>query len=225
MITVVVMTDGRRDYITRSMATLHHLKAPVSARIIHDDSGDEKFNRWLWEVYGNDGWIVHATPARSGFAGAVRSARRWVADNTRNEWVVWMEDDFLLTRDIPVRDMVGVMAERPNLVQLALRRQPWNETEKAAGGIVEMNPDYFTDVTDGVHSWLEHRWVFTTNPHLFRRSLITEGPPWPTGPESEGRYGIELFGGSEQLRAAYWGSRSSGEWCEHIGVNRIGTGY
>ncbi len=154
----------------------------------------------------------------------MRSARRFVADNTRNEWVWWHEDDFILTRDVPVRDMVGVMDLRPRLVQMALLRQPWNDREKAAGGIVQMNPDLFTDVTDGVDSWLEHSWCFTTNPHLFRRSLITEGPPWPTGPESEGHYGLNLFANPTK-RAAYWGARDSGEWCEHIGTTRVGTGY
>ena len=44
----------------------------------------------------------------------------------------WQEDDFRLTRRIDLTAMVEVLNRTPNLAQLALRRQPWND-ERAAG--------------------------------------------------------------------------------------------
>ena len=76
-VTVVVIADGRVDYLTRAMESLRLLHGPVSARLIHDDSGDPEHAAWLWDTYGGAGWLVHSTPHRSGFTEAVRSAR-WI---------------------------------------------------------------------------------------------------------------------------------------------------
>ena len=221
MITVMVMTDGRRECIVPAIESLTRLQGPVSARVIHDDSGDADYEAWLWETF--PGWTVDSTGTRSGFGGAVRSARAWLAEHDRNPYVWWHEDDFILTRDIDLHAMMRVLTDRRHLVQLALRRQPWNDAERAAGGIVEQHPDQFYEVWDRGRAWLEHRRFFTTNPHLTRAEWLTE-TQWPEGPESEGRYGLSLFAGG-RLRCGFWGARDSGEWCEHIGHERVGTGY
>lgn len=221
MITAVVLTDGRRECITRSVASLEHLRGPVSVRMIHDDSGDPAYAAWLWDRF--PGWVVHSTPERSGFAGAVRSARQWLARYDRNPYVWWHEDDFVITRTVDLPAMCDVLSDDINLVQLALRRQPWNDSERAAGGIVEQHPDAYYEIRDSGRAWLEHRRFYTTNPHLTRRGVLTD-TDWPTGAESEGRYGLALFA-NPRLRAGFWGARDSGEWCEHIGHTRAGTGY
>ncbi len=126
--------------------------------------------------------------------------------------------------------MTYVLRRHPHLAQLALRRQPWNDEERAAGGIVEQHPDDFVEV-DGGHGsvWLEHRRFLTTNPCLYRRELMDVD--WPEGPNSEGMFTHRLlergFSGApaSQLRFGYWGSRDSGEAVEHIGHVRAGTGY
>ena len=221
MITVVVMTDGRGDYLTRSVASLDRLHGPISVRLIHDDSGDADYASWLWETFG-DRYVIHSTGRRQGFAGAMRSAREWVAEHDRNRYVWWHEDDFVLTRDIDLEGMGTVLAAHPGLAQLALRRQPWNDEERAAGGVIERWPDDFAPMTTRGHDWLMHRRWFTTNPSLLPRSVITL-EQWPEGANSEGRFGIDLF--TRGWVSGFWGSYESGEWCEHIGNVRVGTGY
>lgn len=220
MITVMVMTDGRRECIVPAIESLIRLQGPVSLRVIHDDSGDPDYRPWLLRTF--PGWTIVSTGKRSGFGGAVRSARHWLTVHDSNPFTWWHEDDFVLTRDIDLPGMVQVLGERRHLTQLALRRQPWNAREREAGGVVEQYPDDFTEWSDGTYRWLEHRRWFTTNPALLPRWIV--GDVWPQGNDSEGRYGIGLFR-DPNLRSGYWGDYSSGEWCEHIGHERMGTGY
>jgi hypothetical protein len=134
MITVMVMTDGRRECIVPAIESLTRLQGPVSARVIHDDSGDPDYLAWLLETF--PGWTVVATGKRSGFGGAVRSARRWLTLHTTSHYVWWHEDDFILTRDVDVSAMAGTLDAERDVVQLALRRQSWNDRERVAGGVL-----------------------------------------------------------------------------------------
>ena len=79
MLTLVVMTDGRRNCLTRSIESMTNLSGPISVRMIHDDSGDVDYTEWLWDTFG-DRWTIHSTDHRSGFAGA---------SFQRNQSAVW----------------------------------------------------------------------------------------------------------------------------------------
>lgn len=212
------MTDGR-DTIHQAIASAQdRLLGPVSHRVIHDDSGDSSHRGRLAERYAS--WTVIGGD-RAGFGGAIQRAWRHVRDLPVS-YVFHLEDDFTFRRRTDMTAMVEVLAEHPHMQQLALRRQPWNPSERAAGGIVEQSPEDYVDQTDGMHRWLEHRRFFTTNPSLYRRSLCKR--PWPEGAQSEGRFGIELFA-DPHTTCGFWGGRDSGEWVTHIGDQRVGTGY
>lgn len=223
MITLVVMTDGRRAYLERTLATLDLLRGPVSVRIIHDDSGRPDYAEWLWDAYGNQ-YVIHSTGRRSGFDGAMRSARAWISGHDRNPFVWWHEDDFLLTREIDLHAIADVLDTHPHITQMALRRQPINATETTAGGVAEQWRNDITEHELDGCMWLEHRRVFTTNPSLIPRRMITDYE-WPAGSESEGRFGLHLFAEQPDFTSGFWGSWASGVWCEHIGTERAGTGY
>jgi len=215
------MFDGRIDYFTKTWNTLDKL-SKVDKILINDDSGDVEATKHLIQNYADrDLWIL-SSGERSGFGGAIRNAWTHLGD-WETDYVFHLEQDFELTKDIDIESMITVLEENPNVSQLALRRQPWNETEKKAGGIVESNPYDFYERKDlSGNVWLEHRKFWTTNPCLYRSSLMNTS--WPTGANSEGMFGINLFEDAEQV-SGYWGSRDSGEWCKHVGDNRIGTGY
>lgn len=220
-ITLVVMTDGRLDCLARSLTTVNRLHGDITRRVLHDDTGDEELRDRLRDTYPQ--WDVIATPGRSGFAGAYRSMWTWVRDHDDNPFVFTTEDDFRFTRDVDLAAMATTLTTHRHLTQLALRRQPWNPTETAAGGIVEANPDAYTDCGDFTGQWLEHRQFHTTNPSLMRRDLFT-GHEWLDGANSEGRFGLALFADPD-AHAGFWGSRESGEWVDHIGETRVGYGY
>lgn len=224
MIALAVITDGRRHCIDKTIASaLDALDGPITARIIYDDSGDPDNLEWLQQRFGTDGFLVIGHPGgRQGFGGAIRFLWQVLA-NLPEPFVFHLEDDFLFNRRVDLLGMAAVLSDNPNLVQLALRRQPWNEQEKAAGGIVEMHPGDWIDRSDfHGHEWLESRRNFTTNPSLYRTSLCARG--WPNVEHSEGIFTHQLLEDPD-VRFGYWGSRFSGEWVTHIGHQRVGVGY
>ena len=218
------MTDGRRDCIRQTIpSALSSLSGPVTHRIIHDDSGDPTYREWLATEFPTFD-LIGPPNGRSGFGGAIDSAWKWIDENVSDaRYVFHLEDDFTFRRDVDLVDLAVLLDLCPEVVQVALRRQPWNDAEKAAGGVVESNPDAYTDCEVGGLRYLTHRLYFTTNPSLYRRKLCGIG--WPDGFNSEGRFAIDLFTGDPGARSAYWGARDSGEWVTHIGTERIGTGY
>lgn len=226
-IALLVMTDGREECISRTVpAFLDQFDRPdlISELVIHDDSGEPEYAAWLRRQFEPRGFEIVSTAGRSGFGGAIRSAWQHLREHSHARFVFHLEDDFVPRRPVPLADMMSVLLARPELVQLALRRQPWNADEAKAGGIVEQHPDAYTDRTDDRgREWIEHRLFFTTNPSLYRMALVLD-TEWPTGEQSEGRFSHELLT-DDALRFAFYGARSSGEWVEHIGAQRVGTGY
>jgi hypothetical protein len=157
-----------------------------------------------------------------GFGGAIQEGWRQLLE-TDAEYVWHAEGDFTYNQPLDLRDMQAVLDAHPHLVQLALRRQPWNPEETAAGGQVQIDPGAYTDREWRAHRWLEHTKNFTTNPSLYPRWVMEQG--WPDGPQSEGHFGPKLLKGQPGRRFAYWGARESGEWCRHIGTVRKGHSY
>lgn len=221
MIALLVMTDGRRECIAQAIPSLlHEIHGPITRQIIHDDSGDPDYRTWLavqfpgFEVVGGD---------RLGFAGAYARAWRYVSAYVPEPFLFSTEDDFTYNRPVDLAELVAVLTQNPQLAQLALRRQPWNDQERAAGGIVEQHPEAYVEMVDHAHRhWLEQRLFWTTNPSLHRTLTCALG--WPDEPQSEGIFTHRLIEDPD-LRFGFWGARDSGEWVTHIGTERAGTGY
>lgn len=219
MIALIVMTDGRRDYLEQTIESFQNLEGPITRRIIHDDSGDAVYRDWMFNAYPDyEPWW---SEKRLGFAGAYRSVWKDLQYGAE-PYVFSIEDDMVIDRPVDLVAMLAVLEARPHLTQMALRRQAWNDTERTAGGVVETNPTAYQDCSDGDLEWLEHRLFWTTNASLFPRSLTERG--WPEGAESEGRFGLDLFS-DPTLRAGFWGGRYSTPWITHIGETRAGYGY
>ncbi|MES2867612.1 MAG: hypothetical protein V4703_12790 [Actinomycetota bacterium] len=195
-VALLLISDGRDDYLKQTMRSATEM-LPVHDHFIHvDDSAHEL-----------------------GFAGAVQEGWR-LALETGATHVFHLEQDFTFRRAVDFAAMIRVFDHHPYLVQLALLRQPWNDAERAAGGIIEQHPGSYTKVFwDGL-VWREHRRFVTTNPALWPRWVLERG--WPDGPHSEGRFGVDLFASDENLRAAFWGDTV---WVDHIGAERAGVGY
>jgi hypothetical protein len=196
---LLLISDGRNDYLEETVASaVRHLPDEVLATLIQVDDAAHHL----------------------GFAGAIQEGWSRVLA-TDADYVLHLEQDFTFRRDVPVDAMLDVLARHPHLVQIALLRQPWNPQERRAGGIVQQHPDAYQQVTAGGVAWLEHRRCFTTNPCLYPRWIAERG--WPDGPESEGRFSIDLFAADPARRAAYWGRGE--EWVTHLGDARAGWGY
>jgi len=127
-----------------------------------------------------------------------------------------------LNRDVNLLELAAILDANQRVAQMALKRQPWNDIEKHAGGIVESNPTAYSEWTDGPFEWLEHDLFFTTNAFLIRRTLVEEYE-WPLGPRSEGMFSHRLM--ADGWRFAFWGAKSSPPLLTHIGETRVGFGY
>lgn len=200
---LLLISDGRDELRDRTLASVdEHL--PPSDALIEIDDRDH----------------------RLGFAGAI--AEGWRAAIGRGaKYVFHLEADFVFKRPVELDAMRELLELRPELAQVALKRQAWNDREKAAGGLVEADADDFTERAElsggRVHVWTEHQRFFTTNPSLYRTELCHRG--WPQRRNSEGNFTLDLLRDKPDTRFAFWGSKFDTPAVEHIGVERAGHGY
>lgn len=214
---LMIITDGR-DYF---WPTLDSLREHVGIDqfdqfIILNDSRDPNFEAMLLEIPENP--VVYTAPQQRGFTEQIRFG--WSKILSDVDYIFHMEDDFVFLEDISIDDMIVVMESHGELQQMALLRGPVNDEERAAGGIIEQHPEDFELVQEGDFKWRSHRRFFTTNPCLYRRSLIDRG--WPSVQNSEGIFGYELLNEDFSRRCAFWEDRVL---VAHIGHVRSGTGY
>lgn len=223
-IALLFITDGRQRCAERTLEALREMVGveAFEASVVVDDACDPVYSSWLDEVWP---WTVHLPSGRSkrGFGGAIQSG--WQAIEALDpgiEYVFHLEDDFILLRSPRFGDMARILGENPHVVQVALKRQPWNEVERVAGGIVEVNPDAFTQRAVEGREWFEHRAFFTTNPSMYSRALVRRG--WPSGDFSEGRFTASVLADPDAC-FAYMGRKFDEPWVLHIGDERTGMGY
>lgn len=207
-IALLTIGDGRDDLLAATLDSLAHA--------LDREPGD---------VLGAFTCHVHVDDRRHrlGFCGAIAEGWRRLRELDGWEYVLHVEEDWRFTRALNL-DAMGYLLEcQPDLVQIALRRNPVAPAELAAGGVVELWPEQYADRALGELRWLEHVLFFTTNPSLYRRDLL--GYTWPSSAPGgcEAQFGERLK--ADGWRFAYWGERSDPPWVEHTGTIRTGRGY
>lgn len=214
-VTLIVHTDGRRDYIARSIPSLlERIHGPITKRVIYDDSGDPGYKAWLRERFPL--FNVVGPETRLGYTGSMRAMWTYLETRCSAPYVFRAEDDFIYDRDVDLAPMMDTLDENPHLRQLVLLRGPYYPREIAAGSILAEKPDAYELRNSRPHPFVEHREYFSANPSLFRRSLVKT--PWPSAPSSERVY-TEVLNRDPASRFAYWGDGSE-PWITHIGAER-----
>lgn len=191
-VALLVITDGRKGYLRRTLASaasMLRLEGGFDQHVTVDDSDH-----------------------RLGFAGAIQAG--W--EQIQTDWVFHLEADFTFNEPVQIAEMIELLKGRPHLAQVALKRQPWNEFERAAGGIIEQSPADYRDVSDGHARWTEHQRFFTTNPSVYSRGLVDLG--WPQVAESEGIFTLQLIELGRSF--AYLGGKFDAPRVTHIGETR-----
>lgn len=167
MFALVVITDGRRDLLKQSVASMREQIKPWPAeRVIIDDSGDEGYGLMLEETYLDFSVAHHGE--RRGFCATVRDA--WeVAYAPGADYLFHAEDDFVYNEPVDLEAMAAILDANPHLAQVALKRQPVNELERAAGDLMAAWPPETWTQRGG---FIEHELTFTTNPSLIPRRVL-----------------------------------------------------
>ena len=167
-VALVVVTDGRAEYLERSVASLRlSLSSWPAHRYIVDDSGDAGYAAHLGIEYASQFTVVHHGQ-REGFVEAVADAWRTAIRDPTVEYVFHAEDDFTYNEPVDLERMVLILDANPHLAQLALKRQPVNHDERTAGDITRVFPGEWQQHP----TYTEYTRNFTTNPCLIPRRVI-----------------------------------------------------
>jgi hypothetical protein len=173
---------------------------------------------------------VHSIDDREhalGFCGAIQEGWRRLREVSGDDfdYVFHLEEDWLFERPFNLAHLAALLDAEPRLAQVAFRRNAVAPAEKRAGGLVELWPQMYEEKrwSDGevIVDYLEHSLYFTTNPSLYRRSLIDS--TWPDGPRCEEIFGEALL--AHGYRFALLGRHADRPWVRHTGTIRTGTGY
>ena len=156
-----------------------------------------------------------------GFAGAIAEGWRQVL-RTGADWIFALEMDFTFVEPVPLDRMIAVLERKPYLAQMSLLRQPCNDRERAAGGIIQTSPGDFEQVTDTGDVWVEQRVYWTTNPSVYSTGFCAQG--WPQVERSEGAFTARLLE-DPAVKFGIWGAKWDAPRIEHIGADRTGKGY
>jgi len=226
-IAILMMADDRRDYTEASLRSLREkLPGQPYKLFVHDDSCDPMFSFFLGslldEVWRGD-WEVMCATTKRGFGGAIEYAWQYIYDQLEYDYVFHTENDFTYNSVIPIQSMVNILEHDPALGQVALLRQPWNDKEKAAGGIIPSYPEgTFVERQVAFAPYLEQSAFWTTNPSLVPAWVIGLG--WKNVPESEGMFTFKLR--DMGIKFSFYGRLDDPPLVEHIGVHRVAeVGY
>ena len=225
-INIVVVTDGRHDYLERCMDSMNQITGPIGNRFMFEDSGDDQYRARLARSYSE--FLIIGDGPRKGFTKTMVDVWKVLAIQPQ-QWAFHIEGDFTFPEPVKLDEMQQIMISNQHLAQLALLRQPWNREERIAGGYMQLNQHWFTERETNGQCISEHRAFFTTNPHLTRRSVCATG--WEDCDQSEGHTSLRLFRQGfpgvpgKRVRSAILGGRDDEPRCIHIGNYREGYGY
>lgn len=174
-VALALITDGRQDYLLQTLASAtSSLLADWSHTqgILVNDSGSDDYADFLDECFVS--WKRCHHWQRFGFAASVRTA--WTAALAyRATHIVHLEDDFTFNEPVDLNALIDLLHRNKQLAQIALKRQPVNDQERAVGGFMETRSPETWRQRDG---FVEHGLNFTTNPcvipaHAARVALLS----------------------------------------------------
>lgn len=210
---VVVVGDGRGDYLARTVASLSHVYHPVYARIMVNDEANPLYQASLDVEYPE--WEIHHT-GRQGMAGAVQAGFT-AALAYEPDYVLWVEEDMLLIDDLPIGAAAQVLDRPQNqrIAQMVFKRLPWwgspDEMELGDQWQAIKRLSHFYTPNDGYST---HDFIFSLNPCLIPRRILEMG--W----DKDNEAGMTRKLLDQGFVFGHWGGLDSPALVEHIGHDR-----
>src|SRR6187401_328515 len=125
-IALIVVTDGRADFLAETLAAAYEYLPPFDYRYIIDDSGNNDYAHWLRGSYSliagqNHGFTVEHHNTRRGLAGAVQSGFD-MALKTDCDYAFWLEDDMVFKKTPPILEACKMLDKHFELANMGFRR-------------------------------------------------------------------------------------------------------
>lgn len=158
--------------------------------------------------------IVDDRDHNMGMAGAVQCGMSMALDEGW-EHALWVEEDFRFNERPPIEQMRRVLDMSPSCAQIVLKRQPWSVEEHEAGGIIEMHPSDYLEVSEAGLTWLAHVRIFSMNPCLIPQHILKMG--YSSGNEAEQTKRLV----SQGYHFAMYGKRSDPPLVTHVGHDHV----
>ena len=210
-VALVVITDGRRDCISRAVGSMEeNLRGPFAERFIVDDSGDYEYGDWLDAEYLGEFRVLHHL-TRRGCSVAVSTG--WLAAS-ESDYVWHAEDDFVYTEPVDLGAMAAILDANPYLAQLALKRGTHGPVEGAAGDLMAVQPGRWED-HDG---FCDNDLFFTFHPCLIPKDVIAVALADPS-PRTEPNVSSSCL--AKGYRFGYLGQTTDPPRVAHIGERRM----
>jgi glycosyltransferase involved in cell wall biosynthesis len=209
-VALVVITDGRQNFLTQTTASLVDSFPRFDHEIIVDDSGDPEYADWLDDEFGGYFSIIHH-PERRGCSAAVSTG--WLAAS-EFDYVWHAEDDFIYTETVDLERMAAILEENPYLAQLALKRQPHGPVELAVGDLMAVELDRWEDH----EGFCDTDLIFTFNPCLIPKDVIAVALADPS-PRTEPNVTSSCL--AKGYRFGYLGQTTDPPRVHHIGERRM----
>lgn len=221
-IDLLITTNGRKQYIVPTVDSWKNfINSNVNKKMIIDDSGNQEYRQWLKETFP-DFEIIGLGEKNMGFSYLLKT---WTTSlEFESEYMLILEDDFLLLEDIDLQNILKVLDTNTNLLEMTLKRQAWSGEEIAAGGMIERI--YKEEKFIQHDGWFTQKEFFTTNPSFININRLREYAKQIYQPDeliSEGEFGSRIFKNNPDVLCAFWGNVFDPYKVEHIGHIRTGT--
>ncbi len=213
---LVVIGDGRSEMLHQTVRSIAvNVAHPITARIMVDDTGDLDYGLYLDDAYPEFA-MVHG--GRRGMAGAVQAGFS-AALSVDPDYVLWVEEDHMLIKPLPLLNAITALENHSNLAQMVFSREPCDPSEGTdqLASIVAKS-GFSTEA----QKFTTYDYLFSFVPCLIPRRVLTL-----TGPQSP--YGIETTMTQRCLAEGYefaaWGHVGDEPYVRHIGYAQRANGY
>jgi glycosyltransferase involved in cell wall biosynthesis len=213
MIALVVVGNGRIDYLAEAVASAVQFLPAPSWLLMVDDSGDLEVRKHLDATYPE--FLIQHHDQNRGMAAAVQTGFD-LALSTSCRYVFWLEEDMVLTQPPPIGDAVWALDQHQWLAQMCFRREPvsYNPVEAHFGDQLAAICDLAQwSRQDG--DWTSHDFLFSLNPCLIPRRIMSLG--W----DKDNERGMTDLLACSGFTFGSWGHPGDGQsWARHIGHTR-----
>lgn len=217
-VALLVIGNGR-EFIHPTIDALDiHANYPFSARLMIDDCPDEQWGQMLDETYP-DFEIRHVGGV--GMARAVQAGFDLVLEHDA-DYVLWIEEDMLVVRDLPIAAAVTALENNPRLAQMGFPRDHPDPTE--GDDQLKAILSQATTWGDDTPGYVWHDYLFSMFPCVIPRRVLELG--WPEGPIGIGN---EQGMTDRTLEAGYvfgcWGHIKQPPYAHHVGYADRAASY